>query len=427
MCDHNVLDNPRKKNNINWRIVIYYSISITLAVLTATSQFKMLHLFAKSIADIFINMFRCLSLPIIFTSIIVTFAKYKSEASMTRLWKSTLSYTISTTLLAATVACLLYVVINPTTINKVDVISNTVAHLETNKSYFSFVVNLIPSSFITPFIEQQVMSVLILAVIIGMAIRQIKNENGRNVVMGIFSGMHEILLIITGWLIKIVPIAIYGFIAVTILELKNGVELRGLWSYLSIIVLANLIQGFIVLPLLLLFNGIRPFSTMQGMLPALSLAFFTKSSSGTLPVTIDVSERNLGVDPKISRFVLPLCTTINMNGCAAFIFVTVIYLMQNHGINIAPITMFVWIFIATIAAVGNAGVPMGCFFLSASLLSGMNIPITILGLILPLYSLIDMLETALNVWSDACITKVIDVKERNKYVEKLPVMDGVYE
>ena len=70
--------------------------------------------------------------------------------------------------------------------------------------------------------------------------------------------------------------------------------------------------------------------------------------------------------------------------------------------------MFAWIFIATIAAIGNAGVPMGCFFLSASLLSSMDIPIILLGLILPFYSIIDMIETALNVWSDACVAKVID-------------------
>jgi Na+/H+-dicarboxylate symporter len=99
-----------------------------------------------------------------------------------------------------------------------------------------------------------------------------------------------------------------------------------------------------------------------------------------------------------------------MNGCAAFIFTTVIYLMQNNGMEISLLTMLLWIFIATIAAIGNAGVPMGCFFLSASLLTSMDIPVVLLGLILPFYSIIDMIETALNVWSDACVAKVIDQK-----------------
>ena len=105
-----------------------------------------------------------------------------------------------------------------------------------------------------------------------------------------------------------------------------------------------------------------------------------------------------------------------MNGCAAFIFTTVIFLMQNHGIEITLSTMFIWIFIATIAAVGNAGVPMGCFFLSTSLLASMDVPITLLGIILPFYAIIDMIETSLNVWSDACVAKVVDHKVKLKEV-----------
>lgn len=154
-------------------------------------------------------------------------------------------------------------------------------------------------------------------------------------------------------------------------------EIKGISEYLAIVVLANIVQGFIILPLWLKMNKIKPFVTMRAMLPALSIAFFSKSSAGTLPVTIETAEKNLNINPKISRFVVPLCTTINMNGCAAFIFATVIYLIQNNGIEITFTTMITWIFISTIAAVGNAGVPMGCFFLSASLLASMNVPIAL--------------------------------------------------
>jgi len=147
---------------------------------------------------------------------------------------------------------------------------------------------------------------------------------------------------------------------------------------------------------------------LHKMMPALSLAFFSKSSVGTLPVTINTVENNLNVHPTISRFVLPLCTSINMNGCAAFIFTTVVYLLHNNGFELSLASMSLWVVIATVAAIGNAGIPMGCFFLSASLLASMNVPITLLGIILPFYSLIDMLETALNVWSDACVTKVVN-------------------
>ncbi|MGI2298482.1 cation:dicarboxylate symporter family transporter [Candidatus Cardinium hertigii] len=82
--------------------------------------------------------------------------------------------------------------------------------------------------------------------------------------------------------------------------------------------------------------------------------------------------------------------------------------MQNNNIEITTITMLTWIIVATIAAIGNAGVPMGCFFLSASLLTSMQVPITLLSFILPFYTMIDMLETSLNVWSDACVVMVVN-------------------
>lgn len=82
--------------------------------------------------------------------------------------------------------------------------------------------------------------------------------------------------------------------------------------------------------------------------------------------------------------------------------------MQNAGADITPMMMLTWIVISTIAAVGNAGVPMGCFFLSASLLASMNVPIILMGVILPIYAVIDMVETTLNVWSDSCVCTMVN-------------------
>ncbi len=106
-----------------------------------------------------------------------------------------------------------------------------------------------------------------------------------------------------------------------------------------------------------------------------------------------------------------------MNGCAAFILVTSIYLMQNAGIEISAATLVTWVFIATIAAVGNAGVPMGCFFLTLSLLSSMNVPVDLMGVILPVYAVIDMIETCLNVWSDSCVCNIVNKELKGKLFE----------
>jgi Na+/H+-dicarboxylate symporter len=405
MCAHH-----QSKKLIPYNPFVAYLLVIILGIVSGMSDSHFLHSLGLTISDIFIKIFRCISLPIIALSIIVTLSGYNAEDSMKNIWKKTIFYTLSTTLIAAAVSCLLYLLISPSNISTVLVGSATAVNNSTN--YLQHLLNLIPSNIFSPFLEHQVMGVLLVGIVTGIAIRFIPDEIPRNAVTNFFKGIYGVFWVITKWIVAIIPLALFGFITVTVVQLREGMDISGLGEYLLVIVLANLIQGLVILPLWLKSNGVQPFTAMRKMMPALSVAFFSKSSAGTLPITIETAERQLNINPKISRFILPLCTSINMNGCAAFIFTTVIFLMQNNGTEITMATMAIWIFIATIAAVGNAGVPMGCFFLSASLLSSMNVPIALLGLILPFYSLIDMLETSLNVWSDTCVAKVVDNKHR---------------
>lgn len=388
-----------------------YTVMILLGVLCGMSDIALLKSLGFFIADVFIRIFKCISLPIIALSIIVTLSNYRSDGIMRTVWRRTMCYTLGTTLVAAGISCLLYLLIQPSMVAAVSHHVISPAAVQGNElGYFQHIANLIPTTIVSPFLENQVISVLFLGIVMGIAIRVIPDEPARHTITQFFRGAHGLFMVITRWVIAIIPIGLFGFITTTVVQLRGGVDVKGIGEYLLIIVLANLVQGFVVLPLWLKSHGIRPFVAMKGMLPALSIAFFSKSSVGSLPVTMDTVEKNLHVKPEISRFVLPLCTSINMNGCAAFIFATVVYLMQNNGMHVSLASMGLWVVIATVAAIGNAGIPMGCFFLSTSLLASMNVPITLMGIILPFYSLIDMLETALNVWSDSCVTKVVDEK-----------------
>ena len=388
-----------------------YFMVIVLGAASGSFDFAILQNIGLFISNIFIKMFKCVSLPIISLSIIVTLSQYNANKGMKQIWQRTLLYTISTTIIAASVAFVLYLLIAPVNINTIG-LSTTSNAVSSNNNYIAHLATLIPTNIFLPFLEHQVMGVLFVSIIMGLAIRYIPNAEPRNAVINFFKGAHEIFIVITGWIVKIIPIGLYGFITTTIVQLKGGMDLRGISGYITVVILANLIQGLVILPIWLYINNIKPFATMRSMFPALSIAFFSKSSTGTLPITMETAEKNLMISPHVSKFVLPLCTTINMNGCAAFIFTTVIYMMQNHGIEINLTTMLLWILISTIAAIGNAGVPMGCFFLSASLLTSMNVPITLLGLILPFYSIIDMVETTLNVWSDSCVVKVVNERDK---------------
>jgi len=387
---------------------LIYALMIGLGIVSGMSDIAIVKDIGLLISDLFIKIFKCISLPIISLSIIVTLANYKTDGLMKKIWQRTIKYTFATTVVAAGISCLLYLLIQPSPV-QVNLDTHA-AKAAGSLGYLGYLANIIPSNLLSPFLEQKVMGVLFLSLIIGFAIRQIPEDDSRETITRFFRGAHGMFLVMTRWIIAVIPLGLFGFITSTVVQLRSGMDIKGIGQYLLIIVLANLVQGFVILPLWLKMNKVKPFAAMRAMLPALSVAFFSKSSVGTLPVTMNTIESNLQVKPEVSRFVLPLCTSINMNGCAAFIFATVIYLMQNHGMPVSYASMGLWVLVATIAAIGNAGVPMGCFFLSISLLSSMNVPVVLMGVILPFYGLIDMLETALNVWSDACVTKVVNDK-----------------
>ena len=92
--------------------------------------------------------------------------------------------------------------------------------------------------------------------------------------------------------------------------------------------------------------------------------------------------------------------------------------MQNAGFELSMSTMLTWLLVSVLAAVGNAGVPMGCYFLTLSLMSGIGAPIGIMGIILPIYTIIDMVETAENVWSDSCVCAMTDHDSKVKLPKK---------
>ena len=311
--------------------------------------------------------------------------------------------------MAASLAAILFEVFSPANVTLSDTTeaSAAIAGIK-GKSYFDYITSVVPDNAIAPFLSANVLSVLLIAAAVGIAIAKLPHDSReQRVLMAFFSGLQAVLFTLVGWIIMILPLGIFGFFTVLAKEINAGVAVGGLGTYFATVLTANFIQMLIVLPALLLLRGINPIRVFKGMLPALTVAFFSKSSAGTLPVTMRCSEVNLGVRESVSRFVLPMCTTINMNGCAAFILITVVYLMQNAGVDITWSTLAVWIFIATIAAVGNAGVPMGCFFLSASLLASMNVPILLMGVILPFYAVIDAIETTLNVWSDSNVAVLV--------------------
>ncbi len=309
----------------------------------------------------------------------------------------------------------LYLIISPENL-PADVVATGQTDVPENLgelTYYDHILSIIPNNVIEPFAKGNVLSILLVSAAIGLALAFIpQNENVQVLIKGIF-GLQEILYTLIRALIWTLPLGIVAFAAQLSAQVEAGVAIGSLGQYVAVIIGGNLIQFFIVLPLFLLARGLNPWKVLKAMSPAVLMALFTKSSAATLPVTMQSAEQRQKVRPEVARFVLPICTTINMNGCAAFILVTSLYVMQNGGTTFDLPTLLLWLLIAVVSAVGNAGVPMGCYFLTLSLMAGFGAPIGIMGIILPLYTIIDMVETAENVWSDSCVCAIVN-KRTNK-------------
>ena len=365
------------------------------------------------VATVYTRLFQLLAVPTIVLAVITTFATFGSKGSG-RIFGRTLTYTLLTTFAAAAVGALLYVLIAPGNLDLANLsLGETVetpaaqGDLE-GVSYYSHIVSIIPNNIVRPFLEGNVLSLLLLAFAIGIGLSKLPDSENKAVVTKGLLGLQELLFLLIRGLIWALPLGIVAFSAQLSAQVSAGVVADSIGKYVLVVLGGNVVQFFVVLPLFLLARGLNPLHVLGKMMPAVLMALFTKSSAATLPVTMETAEERLGVSKKIARFVLPICTTINMKGCAAFILVTSLFVMQNGGTPLTWSTILLWIIISVVSAVGNAGVPMGCYFLTLSLMSGIGAPITVLGIILPIYTIIDMVETAENVWSDACVAAMVD-------------------
>lgn len=381
-------------------------LAISLGIVSGLTHGEIVLKAAELTSTLFMNFLQFIAAPIVFLSIFSTLSGMGGFGEMRTLGRRVVSYTVLTTLLAASIALSLFQILHPA--EGMGAASLTGSSAAQQASYISFFTNIIPSNLVRAFLENNVIGIAFISFLLGLSTLKLPEEN-RKILNLFFSSLFKLILKVAELIVWVMPIGIWAFVALLVGGINQSAsQFSNLMLYLAVVLGANLAQGLIVLPIFLKVNGLSPLKVAKGASKALLLAFFTKSSNAALPVTLQCAEKQLGIQPKIAHFSLPLCTVINMNGCAAFILTTVLFVSQMNGLVFSLGDLILWVILATLAAIGNAGVPMGCFFLSSAFLIAMGVPLELMGAILPFYAFLDMVETALNVWSDIAVTAVID-------------------
>ena len=406
------METTEKKVGFNWKQFVIWMAALIIGGILGSLGNGGINAFCDFVAAIYTKLFQFVAVPTIALAVTTTLALLGAKKNMGRIFMHTIIYTLLTTIAAAVIGALLYKFIAPGNL-PVEMVSAGQAKVPQHLgrlSVYGHILSIVPDNILKPISTGNVLSILLVASAVGLTLAFAKpSENLQTLLKGIL-GLQEVLFTLIKALVWTLPLGIIAFAAQLTAQMSAGVAVGSIGKYVTVVLEGNLLQFFVILPLFLLISGLNPLKVFKNMLPAVLMALFTKSSAATLPVTVASAENNLKAKKEVARFVLPICCTINMNGCAAFILVTSLFVLQNGGTELTFATILLWILISVISAIGNAGVPMGCYFLTLSLMAGVGGPIGILGVILPIYTIIDMIETGVNVWSDSCVCAMVDKK-----------------
>jgi Na+/H+-dicarboxylate symporter len=206
---------------------------------------------------------------------------------------------------------------------------------------------------------------------------------------------------------KFAPIGVFGLVAKTVAA-TGFAAFQPLLVFFFSVVGALAIHAFITLPLLLRFVGkVNPALFIQKMSPVMLTAFSTASSSATLPLTLETVEKEVGVSNGTTSFVLPLGATINMDGTALYECVAAMFIAQAYGLDLSITQQFTIVLVALLTSIGVAGIPAASLVAITVILGVIGLPLEGLGLLLVTDRILDMMRTAVNVYSDSCGAVII--------------------
>ena len=279
------------------------------------------------------------------------------------------------------------------------------------QSLMNTIVNIFPSNIIAPLANATMLQVIVISLLLGFGIL-LAGEKGL-VAAQVVDSFNEVSMKIMDLIIKLSPVGVACLICPVVAE--NGPEVLGklamvlLVAYVGYIVHALIVYSATVKAL----GGVSPAAFFKGMAPAMMMAFSSASSVGTLPFTLECSER-LGARREVASFVLPLGATINMDGTAIYQGVCAVFIASCYGIDLTIGQMATIVLTATLASIGTAGVPGAGMVMLAMVLQSVNIPVEGIALVAGIDRIFDMGRTTVNITGDAACAVIVSKMEDRK-------------
>ncbi|MEO5703270.1 MAG: dicarboxylate/amino acid:cation symporter [Gammaproteobacteria bacterium] len=408
------------KLKLHWQIFIALLLAVIVGSLTnKNSVFFGINLYAlyDLIGTLFLNALKMLVVPLIASALVRAMASIGTGAALGRLGKKAVAYYLTTTLLAVLVGL---TVVNLTTPGLIDGrpakdaigLSQDTASVnesvgdKSSADLAQIFIRMVPSNIVASAANTEMLALIFFFLLFGFFMTKVPGRNGE-ILLGFWSGVFEVMMLITHWVMKFSPIGVFALVAKVVVT-TGLAALQPLLVFFFTVLAGLAIHFFLVLPGLIFFiGGINPIPHYRAMAPALLNAFSTASSAATLPLTLQCVEKNAGVSNRVSSFVVPLGASINMDGTALYECVAVMFIAQAYGLELGIGVQFTIVLLALLTSIGVAGIPAASLVAIVIILGAVGLPAEGIGLILAVDRLLDMCRTTVNVFSDSCGAVVI--------------------
>jgi proton glutamate symport protein len=405
---------------LHWQIIAAILLAVAAGVIggpdASLGSLQLTAVYAF-LGTLFLNALKMLIVPLVMSSIISGMAGVGGD-KLEKLGGKTLLFYACSSLIAILIGLAVVNIIEPgggdnralaATISTSDpAISDTLAKVEGRGTgdIVQVFVRMIPSNIVSAAANGEMLGLIFFSLLFGFFLARSKSEHAAPLVH-FWQGIMDIMTAITMWVMKFAPLGVFGLVAKTV-AITGFAAFKPMLLFFISALIALLIHAFVALPLALRYlSGVSPRKHYAAMTPALLTAFSTASSSATLPLTLKSIQEESGVSKQVSGFVLPLGATVNMDGTALYECVAAMFIAQVYGLELGFVQQFTIVMVALLTSIGVAGIPAASLVAISVILGAIGLPLEGIGLLLVTDRILDMIRTAVNVFSDSCAAVII--------------------
>jgi Na+/H+-dicarboxylate symporter len=367
----------------------------------------------KLLGDVFRNGLMLMVVPLVFFSLTGGVASLRNLGELGRVGGHTLALYVLTTIAAVSMAVGFALLFQPGA--DVDQVTTAFTPPAPPPPLLDQLIAMVPTNPVQALATMNMLQIIVFSTLLGAAILM-AGEPGQRV-KAMVDDIGAVVMKLVTIVMLFAPIGVFALLARAIADLGFDQILK-LIQYFVLVIAVLLIQLLVVFPLMLsVIGGLDPRPWLRKMREVWLYAFSTSSSNATLPVTMRVVEQRLGVSERVASFTIPLGATVNMNGTAIMQGIACVFIAQLYGIDLTTEQLVTVVGMATVAAIGAAGVPSAGIVMLAAVLTQVGLPVDGIALILAVDRLLDMTRTVVNVSGDAAVTMIVARRENELDLE----------